>query len=51
MDGKFERLDFSKLYQTMKENKISRMDKNVFIGENEKFPIRLIIEIITRWST
>jgi len=46
MDGKFERLDFSKLYQTMKENKISRMDKNVFIGENEKFPIRLIIELL-----
>jgi hypothetical protein len=30
----------------MKENKISRMDKNVFIGENEKFPIRLIIELL-----
>lgn len=45
-DDTFERLDFGKLHQTMKENQISRMDKNVFIGENEKFPARLIIELL-----
>jgi len=30
----------------MKENHIKRLDKEVYIGRNEKFPVRLVIELM-----
>jgi len=42
----FELLDFGQVYQMMKENHIKRLDKEVYIGRNEKFPVRLVIELM-----
>jgi hypothetical protein len=42
----FEELSFEKLYQTMKKNHLVRLDKEVYIGKDEKFPVRLIIELM-----
>jgi hypothetical protein len=45
-DDKLHRLDFAKLYQDMESEKIQRLDKDVYIGEKEKFSVRLIIELM-----
>ena len=45
-EDKFEELDFAKVYKSMKVNKIHRLDQRVYIGEKEKFPVRLIIELV-----
>jgi len=37
-------LDFEKLYHDMKQSGITRMEKQVLIGKNDKLPVRLIIE-------
>jgi hypothetical protein len=42
----FEELDFGQLYQMMKKNHIGKLDKEVFIGKDEKLPVRLIIELM-----
>jgi hypothetical protein len=42
----FEELNFGQVYQMMKENHIQRLDKEVYIGRVEKFPVRLIIELM-----
>jgi hypothetical protein len=39
-------LDFKKLRQTMEEGKIKRLEKHVFIGKEEKLPVRMIIELM-----
>lgn len=44
--GKFQELDFAKVYQMMKTGNVQRLDQKVYIGENEKFPVRLIIELV-----
>lgn len=44
--NKFMEIDFGNLHQIMKEGSIQRLDKQVFIGKNEKFPVRLIIELM-----
>ena len=47
MNGnEFEELDFGQLYQMMKKNNIERLDKEVYIGREEKFPVRLVIELM-----
>ena len=43
---RFVELDFDKLYLLMKKCKINRLDKFVFIGKKEKFPVRLIIDLM-----
>jgi len=43
---KFQEIDFAKLYQKMKAGNIQRLDQKVYIGEKEKFPVRLIIELV-----
>ena len=43
---KFQEIDFAKLYQNMKEGNIQRLDQKVYIGAEEKFPVRLIIELV-----
>lgn len=42
----FELLDFGQVYQMMKETHIKRLDKEVYIGKIEKFPVRLVIELM-----
>jgi hypothetical protein len=44
--NEFEELDFGQLYQMMKENKIERLEKEVYIGKYEKLPVRLVIEVM-----
>jgi hypothetical protein len=43
---KFRKLDFAKLYQSMRVQNIQRLDQKVYIGEKERFPVRLIIELV-----
>lgn len=40
----YKGLDFEEIYQTMKAGNIQRLDQRVYIGEKDKFPVRLIIE-------
>lgn len=42
----FIELDFGKLYRYMKQNEINRMEKQVFIGKENKLPVRLFIELM-----
>jgi len=42
----FEELDFGQLYKMMKRNNIERLDKKVYIGKDDKFPVRLVIELM-----
>ena len=44
-DDKYVELDFGKLYQTMKASHLLISDIQVYIGKEEKFPVRLIIEL------
>jgi hypothetical protein len=39
-------LDFGKLYQFMSQNGIARMEKNVFMGKDDKLSTRLVIELM-----
>lgn len=39
-------ISFSKLYSKMTRDKQSQMDLQVFIGQKEKLPIRLVIDIV-----
>lgn len=45
-EGKLQELDFAKLYQEMKSGEIQRLDIAVYIGEKDKFPVRLIVELM-----
>jgi len=42
----FEELDFGQLYKMMKKNHIERLDKEVYIGKEDKLPVRLVIELM-----
>jgi hypothetical protein len=42
----FEELNFVQLYHMMKKNHIDRLEKEVYIGKDEKLPVRLIIELM-----
>ena len=44
--NEFEDLDFRQLYKIMKKNHIERFDKEVYIGKEDKLPVRLIIELM-----
>jgi hypothetical protein len=45
-EDKLKELDFGKVYQMMMAGNIQRLDQNVYIGEKEKLPVRLIIELV-----
>ena len=45
-NNKFEELDFEELYKTMTQNNFAKVDKEVFIGAEEKFPVRLVIGLV-----
>lgn len=44
-EERFEELDFGKLYETMREDNTEKLDMDVFIGQDYKFPVRLIVEL------
>lgn len=44
IEGSISELDFGKLYHDMQQSDITRMEKQVLIGKNDKLPVRLIIE-------
>jgi hypothetical protein len=46
VDNEFERIDFDALHQMMSQNKIERLEKQVYIGSKEKFPVRMVIELM-----
>jgi hypothetical protein len=45
-EDRLKELDFAKVYQMMMAGNIQRLDQKVYIGENEKFPVRLIIQLV-----
>jgi hypothetical protein len=44
--GNYKKLDFKSVYHKMKRCKQSRNYKDVFIGSEEKIPVRLVIELM-----
>ena len=44
-DGKLQQLDFKLLYERMKKHQLSRIEKDVFIGNTPKIP-RMIIDLL-----
>ena len=44
--GNYKKLDFKAIYQKMKRGNLSRIYKDVFIGSEEKIPVRLVIELM-----
>ena len=44
--GKMVKLDFGKLYAFMTKNNIPRIEKAVYIGEKEKMPLRMVINVM-----
>jgi len=44
--GGFKKLDFKIIYNQMKRGQLSRIYKDVFIGYEEKIPLRLAIELM-----
>jgi hypothetical protein len=45
-EDEFEELNFGQLYHIMKKNHIDRLDKEVYIGKEDKLPVRLVIELM-----
>jgi hypothetical protein len=45
-DGKLQQLDFKILYDRMKKYQLSRIEKDVFIGNTSKIPVRMIIDLL-----
>ena len=45
-DGKIQQLDFKVLYERMKKYQLSRIEKDVFIGNTPKIPVRMIIDLL-----
>lgn len=45
-DDKLQKLDFAKLYKEMMSSKTQRQDMMVYIGEEDKVPVRLVIELM-----
>lgn len=44
--GCYQPIDIVKIHQQMKHNKIAYQELNVYIGEEKKLPVRLIIELM-----
>jgi hypothetical protein len=45
-DGKLQQLDFKILHERMKKYQLSRIEKDVFIGNTPKIPVRMIIDLL-----
>lgn len=44
--GEIQQLDFKVLYERMKKHQLSRIEKDVFIGNTPKIPVRMIIDLL-----
>ena len=44
--GVMQQLNFKVLYERMKKQQLSRIEKDVFIGNEPKIPVRLIMELL-----
>ena len=44
--GELQQLDFGALYRRMKKYGLTRIEKNVFIGNEPKIPVRLVIDLL-----
>jgi hypothetical protein len=45
-DGKLQKLDFAELYQEITSGKTFKHDMMVYIGDEDKIPVRLVIELM-----
>lgn len=45
-DEKLQQLDFKVLYEWMRKHQLSRIEKDVFIGNTPKIPVRMIIDLL-----
>jgi len=45
-DGEYLKIDFGRLYNKMRKNKITCMEKEVYLGSKERFKTRMIIEVL-----
>jgi hypothetical protein len=45
-NGKLQQLDFKVLYERMRKHRLSRIEKDVFIGNTPKIPVRVIIDLL-----
>lgn len=45
-NGEYQRLDLGKIHKNMRCNKISRISKDVYIGQKDKFKTKIIIELL-----
>lgn len=46
IENRLVEVDFDKLYKTMHKRKILRIEKQVYIGREEQFPVRIVIELM-----
>ena len=46
-EGELKELDFGSLYQTMILGNVNTLDMDVFMGRDNKFPVRLILEPVS----
>lgn len=46
IDNRYEKLDFVKLRNYMKKNKLDVIEKEVYLGHNERLKVRLIIHLL-----
>lgn len=44
-DSEYTEIDFGKLYQTMERDNLLLLDIQAYVGSEDKFPVRLIIEL------
>lgn len=44
--GELQPMDFGALYRRMKKYSLTRIEKNVFIGNEPKIPVRLLIDLL-----
>lgn len=45
-EGRYEPIDIKKIRRQMKQHKVAYQELNVYIGEEKKLPVRLIIELL-----
>lgn len=45
-NGAMQQLNFNVLYERMRKHRLPRIEKDVFIGNEPKIPVRLIIELL-----
>lgn len=44
--GKFVKMDYAKMHRLMKAHNIDRLERRVYIGDQKKLPVRMILELL-----